>query len=109
MSYGSTQRQAGVPAPTDAGLSPTAATGLLSHDDPDAHVPAEAEGPELTPGTTTVWQKLKAFHERNFGLFLVFLAEIFASLVSSVPCSPLHCIDSLNPTHRNSNENNMLR
>ncbi|KAK7962546.1 uncharacterized protein PG986_003371 [Apiospora aurea] len=81
MSYGSTQGQAGVPTPTDAGLSPTAATGLF-HDDPDAHhnVPAEAEGPESAPGATTVWQKLRAFHERNFGLFLVFLAEIFASL-----------------------------
>ncbi|KAK6859905.1 hypothetical protein PG995_003541 [Apiospora arundinis] len=95
MSYGTTQPQAGVPAPTDAGLSPTAATGLLSHDEPDAHVPAGAEGPESTPGSTTVWQKLKAFHERNFGLFLVFLAEIFASLVSSVFCSPLYRIDSL--------------
>ncbi|KAK7984075.1 hypothetical protein PG990_012791 [Apiospora arundinis] len=82
MSYGTTQPQAGVPAPTDAGLSPTAATGLLSHDEPDAHVPAGAEGPESTPGSTTVWQKLKAFHERNFGLFLVFLAEIFASLMT---------------------------
>ncbi|KAK8016142.1 hypothetical protein PG993_014331 [Apiospora rasikravindrae] len=83
MSYGSTQGQAGVPAPTDAGLSPTAATGI-SHDDPDAHhnVPAEAEGPESTPEATTVWQKLRAFHERNFGLFLVFLAEIFASLMT---------------------------
>ena len=83
MSCGSTQRQAGVPTPTDAGLSPTAATGFSSHGDTDAaHVPAGAEGPEPTPGTTTVWQKLRAFHERNFGLFLVFLAEIFASLVS---------------------------
>ncbi|KAK8075064.1 hypothetical protein PG997_009727 [Apiospora hydei] len=83
MSYGSTQGQAGVPAPTDAGLSPTAATGLF-HDDPDAHhnAPAEAEGPESAPGATTVWQKLRAFHERNFGLFLVFLAEIFASLMT---------------------------
>ncbi|KAK8061383.1 hypothetical protein PG994_007749 [Apiospora phragmitis] len=84
MSYGSTQGQAAVPAPTDAGLSPTAATGF-SHDDSDAthhDVPAEAEGLESTPGATTVWQKLKAFHERNFGLFLVFLAEICASLMT---------------------------
>ncbi|KAK7914446.1 hypothetical protein PG985_012149 [Apiospora marii] len=81
--YGSTQGQAGVPAPTDAGLSPTAATGS-SHDDPDAHHagPAEAEAPESAPGATTVWQKLRAFHERNFGLFLVFLAEVFASLMT---------------------------
>ncbi|KAK7985228.1 hypothetical protein PG996_005531 [Apiospora saccharicola] len=83
MSYGSTQGQAGVPPPTDAGLSPTAATGLFQ-DDSDSHNagPAEAEAPESAPGAATVWQKLRGFHERNFGLFLVFLAEIFASLMT---------------------------
>lgn len=29
----------------------------------------------------TVWKKLKGFYERNIGLFFVFLAQVFASLV----------------------------
>jgi hypothetical protein len=29
----------------------------------------------------TAWQSMKHFYKRNFGLLLVFLAEVFASLV----------------------------
>lgn len=29
-----------------------------------------------------VWQRLKCFYERNFGLFLVLMAQVFGSLVS---------------------------
>ncbi|KAI1804290.1 hypothetical protein F4811DRAFT_520668 [Daldinia bambusicola] len=30
----------------------------------------------------TIWQKLKGFYERNIGLFFVFLAQVFASLMT---------------------------
>ncbi|KAI2615265.1 EamA-like transporter family-domain-containing protein [Hypoxylon sp. NC1633] len=30
----------------------------------------------------TIWQKLKGFYERNFGLLLVFLAQVFGSLMT---------------------------
>jgi hypothetical protein len=33
------------------------------------------------------WQKVKAFYDRNLGLFFVFLAQMFASIVSTPPVS----------------------
>lgn len=45
---------------------------------------ATAEQDELSE-PQTAWQSIRSFYERNFGLFLVFLAEIFASLVRKIP------------------------
>ncbi|KAI1477783.1 hypothetical protein F4774DRAFT_387635 [Daldinia eschscholtzii] len=39
-------------------------------------------GDEQHQTTTTIWQKFKGFYERNIGLFFVFLAQVFASLMT---------------------------
>lgn len=46
---------------------------------PSASAVEEADEASLEQLTT--WQKVKSFYDRNFGLLLVFLAQIFGSLV----------------------------
>jgi hypothetical protein len=46
----------------------------------ESHATTDTEQDEYG-APQTVWRRLKGFYERNFGLFLVFLAEVFASLV----------------------------
>jgi hypothetical protein len=77
MSYGTTRSPAAQVASSDP---------LLPDEDQTSQRPpspaasaTEAEG----PGPNTLWQKTKAFYGRNLGLFFVFLAQIFGSIVSS--------------------------
>ncbi|KAI8957023.1 hypothetical protein F5Y11DRAFT_341119 [Daldinia sp. FL1419] len=51
--------------------------------------PPVGEQPNDSPGhdneqRQSIWQKLKAFYERNIGLFFVFLAQVFGSLMTMI-------------------------
>lgn len=59
--------------PAGTGAVPAAESETVANNEPDARAEQEPK---------TARQKLRAFYNRNFGLFLIFLAEIFASLVS---------------------------
>ncbi|KAI0123583.1 DUF6 domain protein [Xylariales sp. AK1849] len=49
---------------------------------PSPPVDEERETPRTSKGRATAWQRLKGFYERNIGLLLVFLAQMFGSLMS---------------------------
>lgn len=60
----------------------------MAHSDPTAAVDARGDRGEVADDDdnaldqpSSVWQGLGHFYTRNLGLFLVFLAEVFASLV----------------------------
>lgn len=76
MAYGTVKSNTPTESPTLEGRSPVAS--------PD-HVPtqtshsARAEEDESQHGT--VWGRVKSFYAKNLGLFFVFLAQIFGSIV----------------------------
>lgn len=84
MSHGGCKSSAtgdgGPEAPRAASQILAAASETVANSEPDAG--AEQQQQQQEP--KTAGQKLRAFYARNFGLFLIFLAEIFASLVSPV-------------------------
>lgn len=86
MSYGT------VNAPEDSGRK--ADPAALPSQDGDHRVENEngtphggeqADGPDHSKDEQhqTAWQQLKAFFDRNIGLFFVFMAQVFASLVGT--------------------------
>lgn len=60
---------------------PSAASGAESSDFRPSATGAAVENSDDHPAHYTPWQSVKSFYDRNFGLFLVFLAQVFGSLV----------------------------
>lgn len=96
MSYGGTKSSdmGAVGHETSRAASPPRSTGEVpagpaeSESESDAVANSESNASaehEQEQEVKTTRQKLMAFYDRNFGLFLIFLAEIFASLVSQPP------------------------
>lgn len=66
-----------------SGLDSSVATGSSSSHmaEPSRNAVSGDEARDSLDRPSSAWQRLGQFYERNFGLFLVFLAEVFASLV----------------------------
>lgn len=77
MSYGTTRSPAAQVASSDP-LLPDEEQGSQRPPSPAASASDNEEA-----GSSTIWQKTTAFYSRNLGLFFVFLAQIFGSIVSS--------------------------
>lgn len=82
MSYGTAGSSTGA-VRGDDGHQDTTGTRAPAATATDAAADHETTQREERGKQQTAWQRLQGFYERNFGLFLVFLAEIFASLVSA--------------------------
>lgn len=79
MSYGTSTAP---PAQAHDGLQSTSGDGNGRSNDPVAG----------TQSTQTLTAKLRAFYDRNFGLFLVLMAQVFGSLVSLPPLPPVSAL-----------------
>ncbi|KAK9419697.1 hypothetical protein SUNI508_07183 [Seiridium unicorne] len=82
MAYG-TSGSSVSPSQDDNPRTSTAKVGqpaVTGDDGPEDEDTSPEQGVSNEP--QTAWQKLKTFYDRNFGLFLVFLAEVFASLMT---------------------------
>lgn len=78
MAYGSVNTTPDAAARSTG--SSSAQTNGNSNGDASHPVQGADAADEQTP---TFWQRTKAFYQTNIGLFFVFLAQIFASIVSS--------------------------
>lgn len=95
MSYGSIQP----PAKVDS-QHVIAATGSASGANGHHSIPATNSSEESTGndeqqrccGQSVLWLRTKAFYHDNIGLFFVFLAQIFASVVSFYLFLPIHAL-----------------
>jgi hypothetical protein len=80
MGYG-TQNQAAGEEPANASSSNSAAVPASS----STHQMPMDEEVALVQGRRGYWQPMRDFYDRNFGLFLVFSAQTFGSVVSLRP------------------------
>lgn len=83
MPYSSSSEVANPSERRASGLDSSVATGSSSSHmaEPSRNAVSGDEARDSLDQPSSAWQRLGQFYERNFGLFLVFLAEVFASLV----------------------------
>lgn len=84
MSYGSINGREGSAREHDADVRSSQAGGNgIQNDVINPFGGEQANDPvnSKNEGRRTIWQGIKIFYERNLGLFFVFLAQVFASLV----------------------------
>lgn len=77
MAYGS------VKTTPDAAAQPTGSSSAQTNGNSNGDASHPVQGADAADEQTTFWQRTKAFYQTNIGLFFVFLAQIFASIVSS--------------------------
>ncbi|KAI0887657.1 uncharacterized protein GGS22DRAFT_198835 [Annulohypoxylon maeteangense] len=85
MSYGSINEREGSTREHDVDARPPQAGGDEVESNAASLLGGEQVDDSISPKYEehrTVWQELKTFYERNIGLFFVFLAQVFASLMA---------------------------
>ncbi|KAI0175351.1 DUF6 domain protein [Pestalotiopsis sp. NC0098] len=85
MPYSSSSEVANPSERRASGLDSNVPTGSSSSShmaEPSRNAVSGDEARDSLDRPSSAWQRLGQFYERNFGLFLVFLAEVFASLMT---------------------------
>lgn len=90
MSYGSVNSSEDPTKGSNAFVQPSQARHDGAESGSSPSVGGQAAEPAPGQGERqSAWEKFRGFYERNIGLFFVFLAQVFASLVREAACTRL--------------------
>lgn len=82
MGYGAVQKDQSSSDRKAAAAAPSVTDNSHASADPINETPAASDDGAALDVDGTVWGRVKLFYHDNIGLFFVFLAQIFASIVS---------------------------
>lgn len=95
MAYGA------VKTTPDAAARPAGSSASQTDDNINGNASQAPQGSDAADEqSTTFWSRTKAFYQNNIGLFFVFLAQIFASIVRKPPSHHSTHVPTLADRHR---------